>query len=130
MLLLTTTTDKLQLVTDAAATVDVHVSWVDRDTASPNAQAVGRTNTAITTAATTDILAAPASTACRNAKKINVRNKSATTSVNVTVLFNQNATLFELFQSLLLPGEHLTYEEGAGFYPYVATNRGPLANAN
>jgi hypothetical protein len=63
MLLLTATTDKLQLVTGSAATVDVHASYVDASQANPpvvQGDTMGRQNTAITTAATTDIVAAPA----------------------------------------------------------------------
>ena len=76
MINLVATTDKLQLVTSAAASVDVHVSYVDRTTDGVTI-AAGKRNTAITTAATTDILAAPAASTARNAKSIHVRNKDA-----------------------------------------------------
>jgi hypothetical protein len=116
MLILTNAgTDKLQLVTDAAVTVDVHATWIDRHT-STSAQTLGRTNTAITTAATTDIVATPGSSLVRIVKTLHIRNKHATTSVKVTVLYDQNGTDFELHSATLLAGESLEYVEGIGWF--------------
>lgn len=115
MLILAATTDKLQLTTGQAVTVDVHVSYVDLNT-STSAVTPGKQNTAITTATTTDILAAPASGSIRNAKTINIRNKHASNSVDVTVIFDQNATDFELHKVTLRAGEALEYVEGVGWY--------------
>lgn len=113
MLLLVATTDKLQLVTDAAVTVDVHVSYMDYNgsTVTP-----GRQNTAVSTAATTDVVASPGASSQRNIKTFNARNKAASASVGVTVLYNQNGTTFELHKVTLRPGECLEYIEGVGFF--------------
>lgn len=115
MINLTATTDKLQLVTSAAVAVDVHCSYVDRTndgvTITP-----GRQNTAISTATTTDILAAPGASTARNAKTINARNKDASASVDVTAVFNQNGTSFELFKVTLRPQDSLEYVEGVGWF--------------
>ncbi len=117
MLILAATTDKLQAITSAAVTVDVHCSWIDVTAATGAPTDLDRTNTAITTATTTDIVAAPAAgTTSRVVKHINVRNKHATSSVDVTVQFNQNATLFELHKVTLLAGEVLEYQEGIGWF--------------
>lgn len=119
MLLLTATTDKIQVITSAAVTVDVHTSFVDASNAVPpvvQGDTMGRLNTAITTATTTDIVPAPASSEIRNVKTINIRNKHASTAVDVTVQFNQNATLFELAKVTLLAGQTLSYVEGVGWY--------------
>lgn len=123
MLLLTnaagTAPDKIQLTTSAAVTVDVHASYVDASNANPpvvQGDTMGRQNTAITTATTTDIIAAPASNEIRNVKTIHIRNKHASTSVDVTVIYNQNGTDFELHKATLLPGEALEYVEGIGFF--------------
>ena len=119
MLLLNVTTDKLQVITSAAVTVDVNASFIDITNADPPAMkgsTSGRQNTAITTATTTDIVAAPAASTVRNIKAINIRNKHASTAVDVTVQFNQNATLFELFKENLLAGEELQFVEGEGFF--------------
>lgn len=115
MIILTATTDKIQVITSAAATVDVHVSAMDFDGTTVTPQ---RTNTAITTAATTDIQAAPASSHQISVKTINIRNKHASTSTDVTVQFNQNATLFELYKTTLLAGNELSYVEGIGWFLY------------
>ena len=127
MLILAATTDKLQLVTDAAVSVDVHVSYMDHasGTVTP-----GKQNTAITTATTTDILAAPASSTQRNAKTINVRNKHATSSVTCTVVFDQNGTDYELFKATVKAGETLEYVEGVGFFIVEALGDGDMNNAS
>jgi hypothetical protein len=106
-------TDKMQIVTSAAVTVDVHASWVDLASGSVTP---GRTNTAITTAATTDVVATPAASTQRNVKTLNVRNKHASSSVDVTVVFDQNGTDFELHKATLAAGEVLEYIEGIGWF--------------
>ncbi len=111
MINLAATTDKLQLVTDAAVAVDVHASYVDL--ASGNVTP-GRQNTAISTATTTDIVGAPGSSTFRNVKFMTVRNKGAS-PVGVTVVVDQNGTDYELRKATLLPGEELLYMEGFGW---------------
>jgi hypothetical protein len=111
MLILNLTTDKFQLVTSAAATVDVHASWVDAVTSGLTSPATGRTNTAITTATTTDIVPAPASSATRNVKSLSIRNKDASVVTDVTLVFNQNGTSYEIHKETLAPGEALWFVE-------------------
>lgn len=123
MILLTATTDKLQVITTSTSALDVHVSFMDMTQAAPpvvQGDTSGRTNTAISSATTTDILAAPAASETRNAKTINIRNKGAADNT-VTVQFNQNATLFELHKVTLKAGEALEYVEGIGFFVLAAT---------
>lgn len=121
MLLLPTTTDKLQLVTDTAVNVDVHASFVDRSgsTFTPDKQ-----NTAITTATTTDIVSVPGASTIRNIQSIFARNKSATTSVGVTVVYDANGTDFELFKATLQPGDTLQFLDGVGFFVVEANPTG------
>jgi hypothetical protein len=113
MLLLMPTTDKIQLISAQAATLDVHSSFVDyaSGTITP-----GRTNAAITTATTTDIVAAPGASTQRNAKTINVRNKHATLSCDVTVQHTDGTTVVELVKMTLSPGDTLEYIEGVGWF--------------
>jgi hypothetical protein len=83
MLLLSSTSDKLQIIliiTSQAASIDVHASWVDN---ASNNITPGRTNSVITTATTTDVMAAPAAGVQRNCKALLVRNKHATCDVTV-----------------------------------------------
>lgn len=115
MLIQTATTDKLQLVTSAAVTVDVHASGVDHTLSSDNYLA-WRQNTAITTATTTDVVAAPAAGDTRNVKALIIRNKHASTATDVTVVYDANGTDYELFKVTLNAGETLEYVEGVGFF--------------
>lgn len=117
MLLLAATTDKLQLTTDSAATVDVVASWMDYNgtTVTP-----GATPTAISSATTTDIVAAPAASTTRNVKTLHIRNKHATLAVMVTLVFDRSATDYELHKVGLNAGDALEYVEGIGFFTLAA----------
>lgn len=116
MLNLILTTDKLQLVTDSAATVDVHASGAEVSDSTFATNGLYKQNTAISSATTTDIVASPASGKIRNIKTLHIRNKSTSQGVTVTVLFNANATTYELFKVLLNTGDQLEYVEGIGFF--------------
>lgn len=120
MLILSATTDKLQLTRSTDSSVDVHVSYVDL---SAGSSTPGRTNTAFSSAATGDILAAPAASTQRIVKFMSMRNKHATQSCDVTVIFDQNGTDFELHKVTLLAGEMLEYQDGAGFYVRQVTRK-------
>lgn len=113
MLILALTTDKISLISGSAATLDAHVSYMDYNgtTVTP-----GKQNTAISLATTTDILGVPGASTQRNAKTINVRNKSTTLSCDVTIQFNANGTLFELHKVTLNTGDCLQYIEGIGWF--------------
>ncbi len=118
MIILTNTTDSLEVVTGAAATIDVQASWVDSPTpiASSSSVTPGRTNTAITTATTTTVVAAPASSTVRNIKEMTIRNKGASLNCDVTVQYDQNGTNFEMHKVTLRPGDLLEYIEGVGWF--------------
>jgi hypothetical protein len=117
MLLLTSTSDKVQAITSGTANIDVHADWVD------NASGVvtpGRTNTAISSATTTDVVAAPASSTQRNVKNMTFRNKHASSSQTLTVQHTDGTTVVELIKITLLAGEILVWNDGAGFRVYDA----------
>src|SRR5262245_48345753 len=116
MIFLAATTDKLQLTTSAAATIDVNCNYIDANSSTLAASGGGKQNTAISTATTTDILAAPASSTLRTLKQMTARNKHASLACDVTVLFDQNATDFELHKVTLNAGETLEYIEGVGCF--------------
>lgn len=111
MLLLTSTSDKLRLVTGSAVAVDVHVSWVDNATGTITP---GRTNTAITTATTTDIVASPGASTQRNVQTLVIRNKGVS-STNIAIVHTDGTTAVELFDLLLLAQYELQYLDGVGF---------------
>src|SRR5215207_3821521 len=113
MILLASTTDKIQVITGTAITaVVVHASYIDNasGTITP-----GRENTSITTAATTDVVDPPAASTYRNVKTINIRNTSASSSTLVTVRHTDGTTAVDLFQTTLGPAETMTYVEGMGW---------------
>jgi hypothetical protein len=130
VILLVNTTDKLQLVTGTAADIDAHVDFADASQADPPVVqgSMGRQNTAITTATTTDILAAPAASETRKVKFISIRNKDTADSTDVTVVYDQNGTDFDLFKCNLAPGDTLQYIEGVGFFETPATVPGTATN--
>ena len=129
MLMLTNAgTDKLQVVTSAAVTVDVSAHWIDRNT-STFEQVLGRTNTAISTATTTDVVATPAATTVRIVKTLHIRNKHASLSVDVTVVYDANGTDFELHKTTLRAGETLEYVEGIGFFAITLPTNPALRTA-
>lgn len=110
MILLTSTNDKVQVITGSALNTDVHASYVDLSagpTVTPD-----RKNTLITTAATTDVVLAPAASTQRNVKTLTVRNRDAAASQVVTVRHTDGTTTSELFKTTLLAGEQLIYSEG------------------
>jgi hypothetical protein len=109
MILLESTSDKIQVVTATAADVDVHASFIDYDgsTTTP-----GRKNTAITTATTTDVVLAPASSVHRNVKTLSFRNIDASVSQTVTVKHTDGTTAVTIVQAVLAAGEALIYLDG------------------
>lgn len=112
MLLLASTSDKIRLTTSATANIDVHASWVDGvATITP-----GRTNTTISTATTTDIVASPGSSVYRTVKSLVIRNRHASTSNTLTLIHTDGTNAMELIKLTLAAGWTLYYEEGAGFW--------------
>lgn len=112
MLLLASTSDKLMLTTSAALNVDVHASYVDLNgsTATP-----GRQNTAISTATTTDIVSSPGSSTYRTVKTLSIRNRNASTSLDVTLIHTDGTNAMELVDVTLPAGYTLSYDESFGF---------------
>lgn len=113
-------TDALQVVSNAAATLDILASWVDLKADGSGDPSIGRTVTAITTATTTSIVAAPAATWVRNVKEITIRNKHVTLATDVTVVIDISATDYELIKVNLAAGETLEYIEGIGWFEIAA----------
>jgi hypothetical protein len=119
VLLLVSTTDKINVITGQAASVDIHSSFVDIDNA--GAVTPGRRNVAgVATATTTDASGSPAASTTRNVKTLNIRNKHASTAVDVTVVHTDGTTASELHKTTLLAGEALEYIEGQGFVRLAA----------
>lgn len=113
MLLLTSTSDIVRLTTGTATTtIEVHASYVDNNagTITP-----GRTNTRITTATTTTIVASPGASTQRNLKGLYVTNNSTGTTCLVGIEHFDGTNSVEIMQFNLLPGENMTFNEDGGW---------------
>jgi hypothetical protein len=121
MILLTNpgTADKLQLTTSSAANIDVHCSYMDHTITGDNVEG-GRQNTAMSSPTTTDIVAGPASGLIRNVKTLHIRNRHASSSCDVTVIYDVGGTDYQLHSVTLRSGEMLSYVDGVGFFSYTA----------
>jgi hypothetical protein len=130
MLLLTSTSDLIRVITDAAADIEVHASWVDH---SAGVITPGRTNTAsITTATTTTVLGSPAASTQRNLKHLSLTNNHASVSSNVAVEHTDGTTPVEIRAVNLAPGENLTLDDSGNWRHYDANGGeyaavGPIA---
>ena len=122
MILLDTTSKKLQLITSSAANVDVVVNYVDRNQSTGAISGDGSQTTAIAAVGTNDILAVPGATTTRNAVEIFIRNKHASLACDVTPLMDVGGTDYELHKETLQPGEMLEYVQGLGFFKMAAAS--------
>ena len=116
MLLLTSTSDLIQVVTGSAADVEVHASWVDNNagTITP-----GRTNTAsITTATTTTVVGSPGSSIQRNVKHLNIYNNHASNSTLVTVQHTDGTNVEVLWEGTLLASESIVFDDNGWWTKY------------
>lgn len=113
-MLLANTTDKVQIVTTSVADIDIIVDYVDMDNTT-KAVTPGRTLTKTNTAATTDILAAPASGVTRKVKYVSINNVHATTSNQVTVQYNANGTVYKTDTWPVAAAERIRFVEDQGF---------------
>ncbi len=117
MILLTTPSDRLQIVTDAAVPLAVHASYMDTDGTNVSP---GRTNTAISTATTTEVVGGAPGGQTRNLKVLTVRNGHATTPVGVTVRHTDGTTVVELTKVTLAAGWRIQYTDDEGFRVFDA----------
>jgi hypothetical protein len=108
-----------------AVTLDCFAWYIDASSANPpvvQGDTIGRAVAAVTAANTTTIVAAPASGDLRRVKGINIRNKHASTSTDVTMQLDVSATDYELFKVTLRAGETLQWREELGWYVIPASD--------
>lgn len=125
MLLLTSTSDLVQVVTNSAGDIEVHTSYVDNNagTITP-----GRTNTAnIATATTTTIVDSPGASVQRNVLNITICNNSASVSNLIDVLHTDGTNSHGIIPGgiTLAPNESLVFDE-CGDWTYYASNGVPI----
>ena len=111
MLLLTNGSAEIDLVTSAAAQIDVHASYVDLDilVVTPKAH-----NSKTTTATTTTIVGSP-SAGQRNVKTLSFRNADPAASNTLTIEHNDGSLTVSLFSLVLLAGYELTWTDEEGW---------------
>jgi len=116
MLLLTSTSDVVQVITGSASTIDVHASYMDNASGTITPL---RTNTAaITTATTTTVVASPASSTQRNVRNLTISNVDAANSCKITVQHTDGTNVETLFSCTLAIGESLSYTQGGLWVHY------------
>ncbi len=119
-MILTAQSDKIQLISASAVTLDALVSFVDYN--GMDASAPGRVTTAITAAATNDILTMPGGSVRREVEMIAVRNKHASSSCVVTLQISIDGTAFQLYKTTLNAGDTLCYNKSVGFSVLAASS--------
>lgn len=136
MLLLRANNDDLQIVTDASADIEVHLSAMVADSAAPPALKgipdLGPLASIVTATTTTVIdsstISGIASGDSVNVEHCNIRNNHASTSCNVTVRVIDGTNTVDLAKVNLLAGEWLVltqsglwvhYDSNGGAYPSV-----------
>lgn len=80
----------------------------------------GESDTATNSGTAVTALAAPGASTQRQLKSLCVRNRD-TASVTLTIQYNNNATIRELWSGVLAVDDTLFYEEGDGFYVLDST---------
>lgn len=114
MIILTNTTDTIQVVLAATVTTNqLQCYSAFRDT---TASAITPSSRVVVTNNTTavDIVQSPASSTQRIVDFISIQNTDTVTQ-EVTVRFNDNGTTYILFNIVLASGEKLEYHDGKGF---------------
>jgi hypothetical protein len=117
------TTESLELVTGTAGAIHVVANWMDHTASGGDPDS---TETIITTAATTVIVAAPGLAATdRQIKELSIRNTSNSASNQITLQKDVSATNYELLKVTLQIGEALFYSETSGGWR-VMTSSGQI----
>lgn len=119
MILLTSTSHILELLTGAAGSVDYEVDYVDITTSTFTP---GHLEGNITTATTTTIVSAPASSTQRQIQSITLINKSSSAEQTVTVKFDVSGTERYLTPTITLsPGQSYIYMSDRGWERFSNT---------
>jgi len=116
-------TEKVSCTTSSTAPLDIVVSYVDVPSPfTPTSNATGdKQLTQITSATTTDILAAPAASTCRNILGISIKNNHSATANTIQVQLNVSGTLYEIAPDcILLFGESLVMDAKGVWFHYDA----------
>jgi hypothetical protein len=114
MLLLTSPNDQLLVATNSAATISVHATWVDTNTATGTITP-GRTNSAISAATSTSVAGSPAAGVQRNVKTLHIRNNHPSLVSEVLVQHTDGTTYTQLYKCTLPSARAVQYTDQGGF---------------
>lgn len=120
MIILSETTDNLQIVLSGAVTTNqlqCFTSWRDR---TATTFVAGRTVTNTNNTTDVNLAAAPASSTQRVIDFISIYNND-TTNKTVTIKLDANGTEYKLFVVTIATGEAIQYNEGSGFIVIATT---------
>jgi len=107
-MLLTSTSDIVRIVTSATADIDIQAGWVDHTATTPFSVA-GRTNTKVTSATTTTIVASPAASTQRQVKTLVIRNIHASTANDITVQHYDGTNSVIVYKATLVASGSILY---------------------
>lgn len=122
--------DKIQVVTDATADIEVSRSWAENNagTITPG----GGPLASITTATTTEVVAAAGASKQRSVREMTYYNNHASTASTVTVQRTDGTNTVNLFETVLAASESLVYNQNGSWLYYDPTGKlytglGPVA---
>lgn len=118
MIILDSTSKKLELVTTVAGSIDFLTAYIDHTSTEATPKA---SDGNISTATTTDIVSAPAASTQRQVMYISIRNKNS--SQEITFRFDISGTKRELIKITLATNELLEFTEGIGWKIYDKNGR-------
>jgi len=114
MLLLTSTSDLVEVTTSGSTVIQVHASFVDQS--SPTTFTPTRLNTSINSPTTTTVVTSPAGSTQRNVKYLSIQNTNASASNTITVIHTDAVTPVQIFKATLLAGWTASYNDLEGWF--------------
>lgn len=122
MLILSPTTDSLEIVTSTAVSISYHISYADHTSTGVTAAEVGGT---ISSATTTTVLSAPAAGTTRQIRGINILNEGNSTSGanEMLVQIDVSGTNTVIYKCLLFGEETAGFTDARGWYSLSLAGR-------
>ncbi len=121
MIILNSTTDKIQIILASGVTANQLSCYAGYRDITITSFTPKRTITNTNNTTAVDLVPSPASSTQRVIDYISIYNKDSASS-NVTVRFNDNGTTYNLIKVTIAPGEKIEYNDSDGFK--VITNGG------
>ncbi len=106
-MILSTTSDIINIITSNSGNTQVLVSWADHTT---TAFTPSRTNTIITAASTTTIVSSPSASTQRQIKTIVISNRDSSLTNSISVQFYDGTNTIVVFKRLLGVNESIEYD--------------------